>query len=64
MTDDFKTLTPDARRGAIYGLVAAALFGLSAPIAKHLLAEVRPQVLAGLLYAHPHLPDVHRRHRH
>jgi drug/metabolite transporter (DMT)-like permease len=40
----------DTRRGGFYGLLAAALFGLSAPIAKQLLGEVRPQVLAGLLY--------------
>jgi drug/metabolite transporter (DMT)-like permease len=39
-----------ARRGAAYGLMAAALFGLSAPIAKYLLKEISPQVLAGLLY--------------
>jgi|JI10StandDraft_1071094.scaffolds.fasta_scaffold199222_2 drug/metabolite transporter (DMT)-like permease len=38
------------RRGALYGLAAAALFGLSAPVAKRLLGEVGPQVLAGLLY--------------
>src|SRR5262249_36618501 len=37
-------------RGAFCGLAAAALFGLSAPIAKRLLGEVSPQVLAGLLY--------------
>jgi drug/metabolite transporter (DMT)-like permease len=37
-------------RGAAYGLLAAALFGLSAPIAKRLLGEVGPQLLAGLLY--------------
>jgi drug/metabolite transporter (DMT)-like permease len=37
-------------RGGAYGLLAAALFGLSAPIAKRLLGEVRPQLLAGLLY--------------
>lgn len=36
--------------GAVYGLAAAALFGLSAPIAKLLVDEVSPQVLAGLLY--------------
>ncbi len=40
----------DARRGAIFGLLAAAMFGVSAPIAKRLLGEVTPQVLAGLLY--------------
>lgn len=37
-------------RGAVYGLLAAALFGLSAPVAKYLLGEVSPQLLAGLLY--------------
>jgi drug/metabolite transporter (DMT)-like permease len=37
-------------RGAAYGLLAAALFGLSAPLAKRLLGVVGPQVLAGLLY--------------
>lgn len=40
----------DARRGAALGLLAAALFGVSAPIAKRLLGDVTPQVLAGLLY--------------
>lgn len=40
----------DARRGAVCGLLAAALFGVSAPIAKHLLGETTPQLLAGLLY--------------
>jgi len=39
-----------ARRGAAFGLLAAALFGLSAPLAKRLLGEMTPQVLAGLLY--------------
>jgi drug/metabolite transporter (DMT)-like permease len=39
-----------ARRGALYGLLAAALFGVSAPLAKALLGAVAPQVLAGLLY--------------
>jgi drug/metabolite transporter (DMT)-like permease len=39
-----------ARRGVLAGLLAAALFGLSAPLAKLLLAEVRPVTLAGLLY--------------
>jgi len=36
--------------GALAGLLAAALFGLSAPLAKLLLADVRPVTLAGLLY--------------
>jgi len=39
-----------AQKGALYGLSAAALFGLSAPIAKRLLGEMSPQILAGLLY--------------
>src|SRR6187402_2267731 len=39
-----------AKRGALFGLLAAALFGLSAPLAKRLLGETTPQVLAGLLY--------------
>lgn len=38
------------RRGALFGLLAAALFGLSAPLAKRLLGEMTPQILAGLLY--------------
>jgi drug/metabolite transporter (DMT)-like permease len=39
-----------SRKGAVLGLLAAALFGVSAPVSKCLLAEVSPQVLAGLLY--------------
>lgn len=38
------------RHGAALGLLAAALFGVSAPLAKRLLGELRPQLLAGLLY--------------
>lgn len=38
-------------RGALCGLAAAALFGLSAPLAKRLLGDVRPLMLSGLLYA-------------
>ncbi|MBA3345610.1 MAG: EamA family transporter [Gemmatimonadales bacterium] len=38
------------RAGVGEALGAAALFGLSTPLAKLLLAEVSPQVLAGLLY--------------
>jgi drug/metabolite transporter (DMT)-like permease len=41
---------PAPQRGALFGLLAAALFGLSAPLAKRLLGETTPQVLAGLLY--------------
>jgi drug/metabolite transporter (DMT)-like permease len=37
-------------RGAIYALSAAALFGISAPLAKTLLQGASPQQLAGLLY--------------
>lgn len=37
-------------RGALFGLLAAALFGVSAPLSKRLLGEMSPQVLAGLLY--------------
>jgi drug/metabolite transporter (DMT)-like permease len=37
------------RRGLVFGLAAAASFGVSAPLAKRLLADVEPQMLAGLL---------------
>ncbi len=47
-------MTPSAssapRSGALAGLLAAALFGLSAPLAKLLLVDVQPVTLAGLLY--------------
>src|SRR5690606_23292153 len=36
--------------GALAGLGAAALFGLSAPLGKRLVGEIDPQLLAGLLY--------------
>src|SRR5262245_7167200 len=36
--------------GAIYGLAAATLFGLSPPLAKLLLPEAGPVLIAGLLY--------------
>src|SRR5215468_8130502 len=38
-------------RGAVLALLAAALFGASTPLAKALLEEVDPWLLAGLLYA-------------
>jgi drug/metabolite transporter (DMT)-like permease len=38
------------RRGVLLGLAAALSFGISAPLAKRLLADVSPQMLAGLLY--------------
>jgi drug/metabolite transporter (DMT)-like permease len=40
----------DQRLGYTVGLVAAVLFGLSAPLSKALLDGVGPQMLAGLLY--------------
>lgn len=40
----------DRVRGIAYGLLAAAFFGLSAPLAKWLLAGTGPVLLAGLLY--------------
>lgn len=38
------------RAGPLTALLSAALFGLSAPLAKGLLASAPPQLLAGLLY--------------
>src|SRR5262249_1519311 len=38
------------RRGIWYAVAAAILFGASAPIAKVLLRDAPPQLLAGLLY--------------
>ena len=44
-------MASDPRRlGALFGLLAAVSFGVSAPLAKLLLAAVSPQLLAGLLY--------------
>jgi drug/metabolite transporter (DMT)-like permease len=40
-----------ALRGALLGLLAAASFGVSAPLAKLLLGTVTPTLLAGLLYS-------------
>ena len=37
-------------RGGMYGLAAAALFGVSSPLAKLLLPEAGPLLIAGLLY--------------
>jgi drug/metabolite transporter (DMT)-like permease len=42
--------TNTGRRGAAYGLTAAILFGVSAPISKLLLPSISPLMLAGLLY--------------
>lgn len=38
------------RRGFLIGLTAAISFGVAAPVAKLLLEDARPQLLAGLLY--------------
>jgi drug/metabolite transporter (DMT)-like permease len=42
--------SPRATAGIAQALLAAALFGISTPIAKSLLEGTSPQVLAGLLY--------------
>jgi drug/metabolite transporter (DMT)-like permease len=41
---------PSRFHGAAYALLAAVLFGISAPFAKALLHDTSPQLLAGLLY--------------
>jgi drug/metabolite transporter (DMT)-like permease len=51
MTRDGAATSSPGARGAAAGLAAAALFGLSAPLGKHLVATIDPQLLAGLLYA-------------
>jgi drug/metabolite transporter (DMT)-like permease len=40
----------DARRGVVYALVAATLFGVSATFSKLALRDTSPELLAGLLY--------------
>ena len=40
----------DARRGVVYALVAATLFGVSATFSKLALRDTTPELLAGLLY--------------
>jgi drug/metabolite transporter (DMT)-like permease len=42
--------TSPTRRGVLFGLAAALSFGISAPLAKRLLDNVSPEMLAGLLY--------------
>lgn len=42
--------TPRFNRGIVFALLAALLFGVSAPFAKILLEETSPELLAGLLY--------------
>lgn len=41
---------PQALRGPLFVLLAAFLFGLSQLVAKLLVGQTRPQLLAGLLY--------------
>lgn len=50
MTQSGERHLTDQFRGAALGLAAAALFGLSAPVAKLLLGQIAPVLLAGLLY--------------
>jgi len=38
------------RRGILQALLSAALFGVATPVSKRLLADISPQVLAGLFY--------------
>lgn len=40
----------DVRRGGLFALAAAFLFGASTPAAKSIVADVHPLMLAGLLY--------------
>jgi drug/metabolite transporter (DMT)-like permease len=48
--EEAQTRTVTQARGAVLGLASAALFGLSAPMAKLLLGTTPPVLLAGLLY--------------
>jgi drug/metabolite transporter (DMT)-like permease len=43
-------MIPSHRQGALFGLAAALLFGISPPFAKLLLPESGPMLTAGLLY--------------
>lgn len=43
-------MLPSKRQGALFGLAAAVLFGISPPFAKLLLPESGPVMTAGLLY--------------
>lgn len=42
--------TPMPTKGVIYALLAAVLFGITTPAAKHMLTGVAPTLLAGLFY--------------
>lgn len=44
------TAAGNRTRGGLYGLAAAALFGISLPFIKLLLPESGPLLIAGLLY--------------
>lgn len=46
-----KCSNPDHAHGIVQALAAAALFGISTPLAKLLLGSMPPLLLAGLLYA-------------
>jgi Permeases of the drug/metabolite transporter (DMT) superfamily len=46
-----KLTNPDHAHGILQALAAAALFGISTPLAKMLLGSMPPLLLAGLLYA-------------
>lgn len=46
----WSTTRAHERRGVVFALVAATLFGLSAAFSKLALRDVTPQLLAGLLY--------------
>jgi len=46
----YRLRTSPNLRGGAYGLAAAALFGVSPPVAKLLLPEAGPLLIAGLLY--------------
>lgn len=46
----FAPSLPHHIRGATFGLMAAMLFGISAPVSKVLLSDLPPLLLAALLY--------------
>lgn len=50
MTMHHAPSTQQQTRGTIYGLLAAALFGVTPPLCKRLLVEMSPLILSGCLY--------------
>lgn len=50
MTEQTTTQSKTSKEGITAAVIAAALFGVSAPLAKMLLGEIPPLRLAGLLY--------------